>query len=194
MMDKRIVGIALLGLGLGACGLSGDEEGGTGPAPLDPVSKELCHTDLSITGSMVPAPIPAGYPPDGTDLGPTNCWAVGVWTFTAAPRSSNEDGTAQCPSIALLPEYKVEVTRDVLNDGPEMYKFLSSPVADVRLKVSSGGGGLCEGIFEVYSADGKVLHNLHPALQPRATGAPTHVLNGKGEFYMYDLDQRPPAV
>ncbi len=186
-MDKRILGIALLGMGLGACSLSDDDN--FGPTPQEPIGKSLCHTDLQITGTMVPVERPVD--PTAPPVSETNCWGVGVWTFTATAKATNEDGTAQCASVSLLPEYKVQVTRDLLNDGPEMYTFLSSPVATTRLKVSSGGGGLCEGIFEVYSSDGKVLHNLHPSLQPLTGGATNHVLTGKGEYYMFDVDQRP---
>jgi hypothetical protein len=194
MMDKSLLGIALLAVGLGGCGLDSGEEGPAGPQtppPLDEVNEVLCTTDVSITGTMVPAPKPPDYDPN---LSPNNCWAVGVWTFRATPKSVNDNGKAQCSPTSLLPEYKVEVLRDAtVIDAPETYKFLSSPSAYARLKVSSGGGGLCEGIFEIYSSDGTVIHSLHPALQ--AAGADgIHPLDGKGEYQVFKLDQRPPAL
>jgi hypothetical protein len=195
MMDKRSFSIAslslALGLGalaLGGCGLGSADEGGE-PAPvISPIAKSLCHTDLTITGVMTPAAKPTD--PDLYDptLGETNCWPVGVWTFTARPAAANEDGTPQCVSTTLLPEYKITVTKDFANEGAETYVFTTSPSSKTSLKVSSGGGGLCEGVFEIYSDDGKVLHNLHPALQP-AGGAPTNQLTGHGEFYMFDTNQ-----
>lgn len=184
-MDIRALGIAsLLALGVGGCGLGSDD--GPDNAALD---RQLCHTDVTITGTMIPTPKPADYDPE---LGETNCWAAGVWTFTAAPRSGNEDGTAQCVTTSLMSEYKVIVTKDFADEGRESYAFATNPQAPVRLKVSSGGGGLCEGVFEIFSADGKVIHNLHPALQPAASPGANHMLTGHGEYQVYEVDQRAP--
>ncbi len=193
-MNKRTLGFSL-SLALGAvslvgCGLGSAEEepGGTPQSPLD---KTLCHTDLEITGVMTPAPKPTD--PDLYDptLGETNCWPVGEWKFTARPKAANEDGSAQCATTTLLPEYKITGTKNITTDGNETYVFNTNPSAHVRLKVSSGGGGLCEGVFEIYSDDGKVLHNLHPALMP-ANGAATNPLLGHGEFQMFEVDQWIP--
>jgi len=194
-MDKRSFGFAslslTLGLGalaLGGCGLGSAEEE-KGPSPLD---KTICHTDLTITGVMAPAPKPTD--PDLYDptLGETNCWPAGVWTFTARPAAANEDGTPQCEQTTLLPEYKITGIKDYTVDGgQETYTFTSNPAQHTRLKVSSGGGGLCEGIFEIYSDDGKTLYNLHPALMP-ANGAATNPLLGRGELQMFEVDQWIP--
>jgi hypothetical protein len=201
MMDKRTLGIASLSLALaafalGGCGLGsadGDGDGGGEPGFMpSPLDKTLCHTDLTITGIMTPAPKPTD--PDHYDptLGETNCWPAGVWTFAARPATANEDGTPQCTTTALLPEYKVTGIKDYSVDGGlESYTFTSNPTQNVRLKVSSGGGGLCEGVFEIYSEDGKVLHNLHPALQP-ANGAATNPLTGHGEYQMFEVNQWIP--
>jgi hypothetical protein len=187
MMDKRLLAAGLLVAVAGgsACGVD------TVDPARDPdtgINKELCHTDLSVTGTMVPVPFVPD--PENPDLGDTNCWPIGDWTFTAAPKASNEDGSAQCPSVKLLPEYKVRVSRDTSSGDPvDSYSFLTNPSAKTALKVSSGGGGLCEGVFEVYSDDGKILHNLHPALQPAATPGANHVLSGHGEYHEYEVDQ-----
>jgi hypothetical protein len=186
MMDIRALGIAsLCALGLGACGLGSDDS-----VDDSALNKQLCHTDVNITGTMIPTAKPADYDPE---LGDTNCWAAGVWTFTAAPAAANEDGTAQCVTTSLLPEYKVIVVKDFANEGKESYAFATNPQATTRLKVSSGGGGLCEGVFEIYSSDGKVLHNLHPALLPAPTPGANHQLNGKGEYQVFEVDQRLPS-
>lgn len=185
MMDIRALGIAsLCALGLGACGLGSEDS-----VDDSALNKQLCHTDVSITGTMIPTPKPADYDPE---LGETNCWAAGVWTFTATPLAANEDGTDKCLTTSLLPEYKVIVTKDFANEGAESYAFATNPNATTRLKVSSGGGGLCEGVFEIYSEDGKVLHNLHPALQPAPTPGANHQLTGKGEYQVFEVDQRIP--
>ncbi len=191
MKDKTLLGIALLAVSLGGCALDGEEDGPGGvdqtPPPLDEVNEVVCRTELSITGSMVPV----ANPEPGS---PTSCWGVGVWTFRATANATNTEGGTRCAATTLLPEYKVEVKRDpTVIDAPETYSFLTNPSQYVRLKVSSGGGGLCEGIFEIYSADGTIIHNLHPALQ--AAGADgTHPLNGKGDYTQYKLDQRLPVL
>jgi hypothetical protein len=189
MMDKRLLGIASLAtaLGSGACGL-GEADTVAGPD----INAVVCHTDLAITGTMVPGAKPADYDPD---LGDTNCWPVGVWTFTAAPKAVNDDGSPQCTGIALLPEYKVQVVRDYTSagaDGAETYSFLTDAAAKSYLKVSSGGGGLCEGVFQVFSADGKTIHNLHPALQPAPVLGGNHPLTGHGEYTVFVADQWIP--
>ncbi|MEZ4358874.1 MAG: hypothetical protein R3B48_01750 [Kofleriaceae bacterium] len=182
MIDKRLLAAALMFAATGAtsCGVDAVDTS---------VNKELCHTDVTITGTMVPAAKPADYDPE---LGDTNCWPVGEWTFTASPRATNEDGSTQCPSTDLLAEYKVKVERDFVNDDLDTYTFVTNPNAKARMKVSSGGGGLCEGVFEFYSDNGMVLHNLHPALQPAPSAGANHPLTGHGEFHMYDTDQWVP--
>jgi hypothetical protein len=186
MMDKRLLGLAsVAALGLGACGLGEADNTHDNTA----LNKELCHTDLAITGNMVPGAKPPDYDPN---LGDTNCWPVGVWTFSAAAKAANDDGSAQCGQVSLLPEYKFQVVRDFANDGAESYAFLTDPKAKIRIKVSSGGGGLCEGVIEMYSADGKTLHNLHPALQAPTVVGGNQALLGHGEYTQYEVDQWIP--
>jgi hypothetical protein len=181
MMDKRVLGMASMvsALGLLAC----DPGTADGPTPIGPdLNKEICHSDVNITGSMVadarPPLEPNENPPSEFD-----CWPAGVWTFSAKVAASNEDGTQMCPATNLRAEYKIKVTRDAALN--ETYDFLTEPAAKATasLKVSSGGGGLCTGVFEFYSADGKILHNLHPALQADLT------LTGKGSYHEFAADQ-----
>ena len=57
------------------------------------------------------------------------------------------------------------------------------PTATVS--VSSSAGGVCEGILLIYSADGKQVWNLHPALHPDST------IDGLGDFETHSTNQIP---
>jgi hypothetical protein len=102
------------------------------------------------------------------------CWPVGVWTFKA---TVVENG---CPNDPLLEEeYVFEVTRDV--EEVMHYQYVNDPsFENVRMKVTSGGSGLCEGGFEVFTPDATILTNLKPNLMPDGT------LTGQGEYIVYD--------
>ncbi len=147
-----------------------DEIGGSDDR--DQVLGIECNATFKTTGTFVlGAPQPADV--DG-------CWPVGTWTFSATV-DTNECGTPP----ALLPQYQFKVERlsDSLGDPVDAYTFLTEPSAHHRLKVSSGGGGLCEGGLEIFSEDGKQYWNFKPALEADLS------IDGFGEYALYTTDQ-----
>ncbi len=169
---KAIVGMSVLGLGALA-GCSPDPLAGGGGGDDDGRQEELgilCEASLSITGTFE---LGAAQPDDIF-----GCWPVGTWTFSASVVDTDCEDAPM-----LLPEYKFQVTRDAVTEEEE-YEYLTEPGYErVRVGVSSGGGGLCEGSVEVYSLDGKTVVNLKPALF-----ADGH-LEGNGEFEVFGSDQ-----
>ena len=111
----------------------------------------------------------------------TGCWPTGVWTFSAAVGDSN------C-AIAPVPEasyrFTGTYTPDANMEGPKYDYVLNAPVLteNFRLKVSSGGGGLCEGVIEIYTDGGKKAWILHPTLNVFNMSGP---LGGEGEYSEY---------
>lgn len=135
--------------------------------------KKLCEAQLRVQGSFTES----RERPQDVD----GCWPVGTWTFSATLDDPTE-GTEACPEPpSLLPEYRFEVMRD--DDDVETYKYLTDPeYTRVRVKVTSGGGGLCEGGLELYSQDGSKVLNFKPGLQADKT------IRGFGEYEVYDGD------
>jgi hypothetical protein len=164
---------------VGACGV-GDEETNT-------PDERLCQAQLAITGTFtMSAPVPdlvnndtQMAPPDGQpDF--TGCWPTGTWAFTASVESST------CGTGLPVPaqEYRFTTTYMQATDGSGgQYDYtLVSPalqMGEYRLKVSSGGGGLCEGIMELYLDGAKKAWTLHPALNVFNQSGP---LTGVGEY------------
>ena len=108
----------------------------------------------------------------------SGCWPVGVWTINVTPTHSD------CRSHdILLTEYRFRVTRD--EEENESYQLLNNPKpALVDIKVTSGGGGECEGsLVHINDWDGKSLVNLVVSQQDS-------VLSGEGEYERYAEDQR----
>jgi hypothetical protein len=106
------------------------------------------------------------------------CWPVGTWKFAAKVESSD---CQEAPKLES--QYSLTVGWDATLEE-YTYKYDNDPTYQrVRLKVSSGGGGLCEGGVTVYSQDGKVVTNLKPALQADNT------INGNGEYEIFTSDQ-----
>jgi hypothetical protein len=130
----------------------------------------VCEAELDLAGSFAMAA------PQPSDV--FGCWPTGTWRFRATVKSST---CATAPTLA--PEYAFRVSRDA--DDTEVYEYLTDPAHEfVRIKVTSGGAGLCEGGVLIYSDDGKTVLNLRPALMEDAT------LAGRGEYELYDVDQR----
>jgi hypothetical protein len=130
---------------------------------------QVCEASLSVTGSY------ERTTPQPADV--FGCWAVGTWRVTP---TVVENGCLEAP--ALEPEYAFEVTRDA--EEVHHYRFLNDPSwANVKMKVSSGGGGICEGGFEIFSGDGKVITRLKPALEADLT------VTGFGEYEVYRTSQ-----
>lgn len=129
----------------------------------------VCEAQVAITGRLADG---ARRPSDVF-----GCWPVGTWAFTATVESTD------CASPpALEPAYAFSVARDA--DQIESYRFLTDPARDgVKLKVTSGGSGLCEGGLMIWSADKKTLVNLKPTL--KADGS----IAGNGEIELYSTAQ-----
>jgi hypothetical protein len=129
----------------------------------------LCEARLVLAGTFEVA---EPQPPDVS-----GCWPVGVWRFSAAI----ESGTCPLP-LDLEDEYAFQVSRNA--EESYQYTFLDDPAYPrVRMNVTSGGGGLCEGGFEVYSLDGTIVRNFKPALEPDDT------LTGHADYEVYADDQ-----
>jgi hypothetical protein len=129
----------------------------------------ICEAQVRIAGQFQ-----ASAAPPSDVFG---CWPVGTWTFSASIESTD------CASPpALEPRYAFSVTRDA--DALETYRFLNEPTRPgVKLKVSSGGSGLCEGGLMIYSPDRKTLVNLKPTLNADGT------VTGNGEVELYSTAQ-----
>jgi hypothetical protein len=128
-----------------------------------------CDADLAITGSFVQE-VAKPVEIEG-------CWPVGTWTFKASAVAN------RCPDAPTFEnEYKFRVTRDA--EDNESYEYLTNPAYErIRIKVTSGGSGLCEGGVTIWSLDGKTIWNMKPNLH-----ADNH-LDGQGEYEIYGEDQ-----
>lgn len=128
-----------------------------------------CEAQLTISGTFTPG---MAQPVDVF-----GCWPVGTWTFTATVGSSDCSSTPQ-----LEPQYSVVVTHDAVTEL-QSYAYATDPANQrVLLGVSSGGAGLCEGGFSIFSADGKSVVTLKPTLHADGT------ITGTGEYELYDHD------
>jgi hypothetical protein len=157
------------GGGGGSAGSGGGGGGGGGAVPV--VGNLLCTATLSISGSYTRAAAPP------TDF-PGGCWPDGDWTFTATI-TANECATAP----KLESPYKFHVVEDL--DYNDTITYTNDPAnMYVTAKVAGGEGGVCTGAFLIFSADGKTLWNLRPAVQA------DNSINGQGDIKIYDVDQR----
>ncbi len=168
---------------LSACGVGDNDT----PLPSTP-EERICSATLAIAGSFaMSSPVPDTVNND-TQMPPgdgipdfTGCWPTGVWTFTATV-GENNCATAPVPD----PEYKFTTTYtlDSNMEGPKYDLVLNTPAltGDFRLKVSSGGGGLCEGVIEIYKTGATEAWILHPALNVFNMSGP---LTGEGEYSLY---------
>jgi hypothetical protein len=144
--------------------------------PPDMIGR-VCTMQMTVTGSFSETS-PAPPNEDGTAY--QGCWPVGVWTFQA------QRGETDCdvPPM-LLSQYQFKVEEKIDSDG-EPYQsntYMTDPSARVRVKVSQGGDGLCEGELNLFSADGKEVWIIKPELY-----ADKH-LGGDGEYALHKTDQ-----
>lgn len=180
----RTTGLLLFSLLLvGACGV-GDEETNT-------PDERLCDATLAITGTFtMTQPVPDLLDNETNMPGPdgmpdfTGCWPTGNWAFSATIEDSTCASTPQQPTQ----EYRFTTTYMQAPDGgggEYAYQLVSPPLqaGEYRLKVSSGGGGLCEGIMELYLEGATKAWLLHPALNVFNQSGP---LTGVGEYGEYD--------
>ena len=127
-----------------------------------------CEARVTLAGQFVRG---ADQPADIA-----GCWPVGHWEFTPTLEDSDCVG-----DVALLPSYSFDVTRD----AEENYNYTvgTDPTGRHRVKVTSGGSGLCEGGLEIFSQDGLSVLNLKPQLAADGT------ISGFGEFTAYTANQ-----
>jgi hypothetical protein len=160
------------GAGGGGSGGTGGSGGGGGTV-APPLGNLLCTSVLSFSGSFTQGNAPP------TDF-PGGCWPDGSWTFTA-----NIDSTDCAAGMAPTVEsqYVFNVTEDA--DFNDTISYQNDPTnMYVSTKISGGDGGVCVGAFLVFSADGKTVWNLRPAMQSDSS------INGHGDIQVYDADQR----
>ncbi|MBK7534061.1 MAG: hypothetical protein IPI49_01570 [Myxococcales bacterium] len=190
MMRTSVLWVATLSsvLGLASCGLGDASE------DLDAV---VCQTSIAITGTFTPGTKPADFPTEPLD--PNSCWPVGKWSFTVTKTDNPEGAPKECAAVTFESKYDFDVVRVAVDpvtkaetpsyDGFDKVTYLTAPTANTRSKISQGGSGSCAGIFEIFTADGKTIYNLHPALNPL-----TNTLTGNGEVVTYEANQwKPPT-
>jgi hypothetical protein len=158
--------------------VGGGDDDDTGPGPGPGVDKLVCSAGLTLAGTFAVGTVkPAEI---------SGCWPIGTWTFTATVGSS-DCSTAPTP----LPQYQVKIDRDLTSTDPDYtwtYSYLTDPNdMTAHVGVTSGGGGLCEGEVLIYSADGKTVWNMHPALQA------DNSINGTGDYEVHTLNQVPQS-
>lgn len=176
---------------IGACGV-GDDGGPTGPT--DP---RLCTTSFSLTGTFTVGAAPPDAvnnetrepPGDGVpDI--EGCWPTGTWTFTAAVKAntSNEPDCAPQPTAPQSLQFKVDFVNDPIEPTYTYTVIAPTTFKKTTAKVTSGGGGLCEGLMELFSEDGLETFNFHPVLNVFNQNGP---LEGQGEFARFSVNQIP---
>lgn len=174
---------------IGACGV-GDDNGPTGPT--DP---RLCTTEFNLTGTFTVGLAPPDVvnnetrdpPGDGVpDI--EGCWPTGSWTFTAAV-TANMSGETECAPAPTTPQslqFKVDFVNDAIEPSYTYTVLTPTTFKKSTVKVSSGGGGLCEGQMELFNEDGKEVFNFHPVLNVFNANGP---LTGQGEFARFSTSQ-----
>ncbi|MDX2087393.1 MAG: hypothetical protein SFX73_06070 [Kofleriaceae bacterium] len=171
---------------LAACGVGDDGELPSTPEP------RICSATLAITGTftigaMVPDRVNNNNnePPGDGMPDFTGCWPTGTWTWTMTVGESN-CATAPAPEASY--SFRTDYLPDANGEPQYSYTLLAPQLTDnYRLKVSSGGG-LCEGILEIYANEGKESWLLHPALDVFNQSGP---LTGEGEYAMWKESQYP---
>lgn len=170
--------VLLLVLSAGACGVGDDLDPPNTPEP------RLCTANLGITGNftvgaMVPDDVnnDTGEPPGDGMPDFTGCWPTGTWSWTM---SVTDNTCATAPTPEPTYSFRTDYTPDANGEPQYVYTLLAPALTEgYRLKVSSGGGGLCEGILEVFSPDGLATWNLHATLDSFNMSGP---LGGQGEY------------
>jgi hypothetical protein len=131
----------------------------------------ICRDALALSGQWQQG----NAPPSGF---PGGCWPDGTWSFSA-----NVSQSACSSAPVLAAQYRFQVVEDA--DYNDTITYLNDPTdASASLKITGGEGGVCTGAFLLFSADGKTVINLRPALQ--ADGS----INGQGEYQIWTADQR----
>ncbi len=161
---------------VGLAGCSGDTPPGqTGGPDAGNPNGRTCGAILKTSGTFA-LDATAKPNPDGS-----GCFPYGTWTFTTSIESND------CTPPPVTQQYQFKVTQKLNEDGDPIkeYAYLTDPSARSIVKVSQGGGLLCEGELELFSADGKAVYLLKPEL---GTGPE---ITGSGEYTIYTTDQWP---
>ena len=183
------VACAFLTCSLMAClvGNDGDQQPDVPTLP----DVRLCSTSMAITGQVT------NRPATPIDV----CSAVGTWTFSPTVAggttiSSTAGGVPACTSVTPPSQIEIKVAWECpagkdcgpnatpQNSGEMGYTIaMTNAPAKSNIKFTAGGSGVCEGIVELFSNDGKELFNLHPNLMTDGS------LVGQGDFVRYASDQ-----
>ena len=145
------------------------------------VDQITCQTEMALSGTWT-----EGYPKP-TSI--TGCWPVGTWSFSGSVL--NNDCT---PAPTVPSNFTFTVTRDTSAAEPDyewLFDYPADPTAEI--KVTSGGGGLCEGTLSIYAtSDGKGVYTLKPALpDTNLDGLADGTIAGHGTYQLHTTDQRP---
>ena len=185
-MMNRATGV-LFALSVGACGVGDDDN----ELPNTPEPR-LCSANLAIIGTftlgaMVPDDVnnETGDPPGDGVPDFSGCWPTGTWTWTMTV-SDNTCATPPAPAPSY--SFRTDFVPDANGDPQYQYTLLAPQNPNYTLKVSSGGGGLCEGLLELFSPDGLQSWNLHPTLNSFNMNGP---LAGSGEYAEWRDNQIP---
>jgi hypothetical protein len=143
------------------------DQPGEPPGDDPPPAVLVCRADLALTGSLTP--------PDPAPPGDGGCSPLGTWTVSLEIADPGD-----CGDVPLAASYVYQVT-----GGPETGYQVTYP-ADatsdhIFLKVTSEGG-VCQGNFEHYAADGRALL----LIKPFADGA---ALAGQAAYEEYSAPQ-----
>jgi hypothetical protein len=140
----------------------------------DPQREQLlgitCEASLTLSGSFAP-----GAPPPASIVG---CWGDGTWSFSAKVVSN------QCPHPPQLEsQYQMAISHDATN-SPQ-FQYLNDPTnTDTIMRMTAGGGSLCEGELTLFHSSGTVVTTLKPHLYSDG-----HI-DGQGTASTYTTDQR----
>ncbi|HEU0029561.1 MAG TPA: hypothetical protein VFQ53_02935 [Kofleriaceae bacterium] len=172
------------------CGV-GDDDGGGGDPDPNP-NRLKCTAAFTLSGTFT-----EGSP--ARPVGQGGCWPVGTWTFTATVNNTADvlditgDGQGdRCgevsgttpPTVESSYSFQVNRVEDPSMDGlVESYNYLGSSPDFLRVHVSEGGAGDCEGTMEFVSQDAKQWW----IFKPDQAGT---TINGSGEYNLY-LEPRP---
>ena len=187
LMANRGALVLCLGLGaLAACGV-GDDGPPSTPEP------RICQAHFTVAGQFTMSRAAPDDVNNDTGVAPGDgipdiqgCWPVGTWTFSLT-QVDNTCKTAPTPNA----EYKFSgvFVPDAVEPDYVFTLVTPDPTSMThRVNVSSGGGGLCEGSLELYSADAKQAWILNPALNVFNMSGP---LTGVAEYGEYKEAQYP---
>jgi hypothetical protein len=173
---------------LAACGVGEDDDDSSSGMDV-----RLCTTTFTLSGNYTLGASPPDRVNNDTQAPPADgipdiqgCWPTGTWSFQMTPA---EGDCSPAPTPPPTIAFRVDFVDDAVE--PKYTYTLTQPttgISNPRVNVSQGGGGTCEGIVELFSADGKETYNLTPNIAVFNTSGP---ITGQGEFARWNRDQTP---